>query len=225
MELIVLVFAFRYDDGPAYSEEKRKTQEQEQSSPSGGFGVVVLKHAAVWLCSLYLLAYVGTETSISGWVIIFMQRVRHSSSFVASLCSSGFWTGMAVGRISLGALSDRFGVKTSVTVYTSFTLLFAILFGVSQNDAMSVSTISLLGLFCGPLFPSSIVLLTAALPSDLHVPGVSFVASVGQVGGTLMPFAIGLIVDAVGMAAFQAIFLIQLVVSLFLWVLYSRLVS
>lgn len=132
---------------------------------------------------------------------------------------------MAVGRISLGALSDRFGVKTSVTVYTSFTLLFAILFGVSQNDAMSVSTISLLGLFCGPLFPSSIVLLTAALPSELHVPGVSFVASVGQVGGTLMPFGIGLIVDAVGMAAFQAIFLIQLVVSLFLWVLYSRLVS
>jgi fucose permease len=222
LELIVLVFAFRYDDGPAYNEEKRRNQ--EQSSPSSGFGVVVLKYAAVWLCSLYLLAYVGTETSISGWVIVFMRRVRHSSSFVASLCSSGFWTGMAVGRISLGALSDRFGVKTSVTVYTSFTLLFAILFGVSQNDAMSVSTISLLGLFCGPLFPSSIVLLTAALPSELHVPGVSFVASVGQVGGTLMPFGIGLIVDAVGMAAFQAIFLIQLVVSLFLWVLYSRLV-
>lgn len=223
MELILLVLAFRFDDGARYIEDKLASQDENQ--PSSGFGIAVIKSLAIWLCSLYLLAYMGTETSISGWVVTFMQRVRHTSSFIASLCSSGFWAGMTVGRLALGALTDKLGVKLAVTGYTLLTLVFAILFGISQNDAMSVSMISSLGLFCGPLYPSSIVLLTSALPSELHVPGVSFVASVGQVGGTLIPFALGLIADAVGMATFQSIFLIQLVVSLFLWILYTRVAS
>jgi fucose permease len=151
-----------------------------------------------------------------------MTRERHASTFIASLTSSGFWGGMAVGRLALGAMTDKFGVKLAVIFYTLLTITFALLFGVIQNDTVAVVMLSGLGFFCGPLFPSSIVLLTQTLPSHLHVSAVSFVASMGQIGGTLMPFALGIIIDVVGMAAFQIIFLAQLATSLAVWIAYSR---
>lgn len=221
MEVITLPLAFRSEDAAKYHSQKRRLRE-EDGQQSNSLGLAVLKQPAVWFCSLYLLTYVGTETSISGWIVIFMTRERHASTFIASLTSSGFWGGMAVGRLALGAVTDKLGVKLAVIFYTLLTLTFAILFGVIRNDAVAVVMLSGLGFFCGPLFPSSIVLLTQVLPSQLHVSGVSFVASMGQVGGTLMPFALGMIVDVVGMAAFQAIFLLQLATSLVVWIVYSK---
>lgn len=222
LELMILLLAFRTDNAVSYHDQKRRDENSLQSSNTG---FVVLKYSAVWLCSAYLLTYAGTETSISGWIVIFMERERNASTFIASLCSSVFWTGMAVGRLALGAPTDRLGVKLAVLLYTLLALLFTILFGVIPNEVVSVTMLSMLGFFCGPLFPSSIVLLTAALPSELHVSGVSFVASMGQVGGTFLPFGLGWIIDAVGMGAFQVIFITQLVISLLVWILYARLVS
>ena len=72
-----------------------------------------------WLCSLFFLIYVGTEVSIGGWVVTFMLRVRHGSPFASGLTSTGFWSGITIGRVVLGFATARLfkTEKHAVAIY------------------------------------------------------------------------------------------------------------
>ena len=66
-------------------------------------------------------------------------------------------------------------------------------------------------------------MITRLLPHHLHIGAVSFVASVGEVGGALLPFALGAIADRLGIGSFQYIILAQLVITLSTWLCFPRL--
>lgn len=183
----------------------------------------MLRHTATWLSSLYFLAYVGNETAISGWVVSFMFRARNASPYIANLASSGYWGGMAVGRLVLGYVTDRIGVRQATIIYFLCAIVFQVLFTIVRVPIVSVVFMTLLGFSMGPLFPSGVVVLTRLLPTELHVAAVSFTASLGQVGGALLPFGIGAVIQGLGIRVFQYAIIFQLVVSLGLWVLYTRL--
>lgn len=217
-ELVVLLAAFRYEDSSRYLLDKHT--ESNRSNPNSR---VIFKYREIWLSAAYFLAYVGTETAVSGWVISFMTRARHATPYLSSLSSSGFWAGMAVGRLALGTVTDRIGVRRATIVYFSCTVALEVLFAVVRIPAVSVIIMTLDGFFKGPLFPSGIVVLAQLLPKELHIVAVSFVASVGQVGGALLPFGIGAVVEGVGIWVFQYATIVLSIVSLGLWVAFSRL--
>jgi fucose permease len=132
-----------------------------------------------------------------------MRRSRHVSPYLAGLSSSGFWGGMAIGRLTLGAITDRIGVRKATVIYFLLTILLETLFAIIRIPAVSIVFMTLLGFFSGPLFPSGVVVLTRLLPGELHVPAVSFVASIGQVGAAVLPFGIGAVVQGLGIGVFQ----------------------
>jgi fucose permease len=169
------------------------------------------------------LADVGVETAISGWLVSFMMRARQTDVYMASLSSSAFWAGMAVGRLTLGNMTDRIGVRRATTIYIFFVLLLEGLFAVVRIPPVSILVMALTGFFIGPMFPSGIVVLTRLLPSELHVAAVSFVASIGQVGGALLPFGIGAVVESLGIRVFKYAIIVLSAVALVLWVWFARL--
>jgi fucose permease len=130
---------------------------------------------------------------------------------------------MAVGRLALGTVADKIGVAKASLLYIAFALGLEVLFALIRLPVVSVITMTLLGFFMGPLFPSGIVVLTRLLPKQLHVAAVSFVASVGQVGAALLPFAIGAIVDNTGIGIFRFAIIAFTGVTLMLWILFSGL--
>jgi fucose permease len=132
---------------------------------------------------------------------------------------------MAVGRFALGTVADRIGVAKAALVYINCAIALEVLFALIPLPVVSVITMTLLGFFMGPLFPSGIVVLTRLLPKQLHVAAVSFVASVGQVGAALLPFAIGAVVDVSGIGIFRFAIIAFTVLTLVLWMLFSRLQS
>jgi fucose permease len=75
----------------------------------------------------------------------------------------------------------------------------------------------------GPLFPSGVVVLTRLLPGELHIAAVSFVASLGQVGAAFLPFAIGAVVQSLGIGVFRYAILVETVLALEVWILFSKL--
>ncbi|KAJ9131825.1 MFS general substrate transporter [Pleurostoma richardsiae] len=219
VELLVLPFAFRWEDAKRYREDKHHAAFEE------GF----LAHAkdlvnrpVMWACAAYLLTYAGTELAISHWIVVYMIRARHASAYLASVCSSGFWIGMAVGRVGLGYVTDRVGIRPATVIYLLCAMASDLLFGAIDTPAASVVFMALLGFFCGPLYPSCIVRLNLLLPRALHVLAVSFVASVGQVGGALLPFGLGALAQKVGIQVFQTAIFAQLAASLLLWTLFPR---
>jgi fucose permease len=69
-----------------------------------------------WICSVFLLGYVGIEVALGGWIVTFMKEVRHAAPFSSSMTSTGFWLGIAVGRIILGFVTPMIGEKVAITV-------------------------------------------------------------------------------------------------------------
>jgi fucose permease len=183
----------------------------------------MFKYTATWLCAAYFLTYVGTETAISGWVVSFMRRSRHSSTYESGLAASGYWIGMAVGRLSLGFLTDRLRVRRATILYSLFAIGIEVLFAILSSAAISVVLMTLLGFVMGPLFPSGVIVLTRLLPGELHVAAVSFVASLGQVGGAFLPFTIGAVVQGLGIGVFRFAILGETVLALLVWVAFARL--
>ncbi|KAI3390743.1 hypothetical protein diail_8769 [Diaporthe ilicicola] len=233
LQAAVLVWVFRFEDGGRYREalasSPNKPAEVDRVSeappPSahrpGGGGA--LKHAVTWICAAYFLVYVGTESAISGWVVTFMLRARHASTYVASLSSTGFWIGMAAGRLVLGVVTDRVGVRGAATAYVVIAIIAQAVVAAVDAAAVTIVAVILVGFFLGPLFPSGIVVLARLLPRDLHVGAVSFVASVGQLGAAFGPFALGALVQLLGIKTFQVFILALLVVALLIWLMFPRL--
>ncbi|PVH92737.1 MFS general substrate transporter [Periconia macrospinosa] len=224
LQLIILVIAFRHSDASAY----------QQASPSPSSSILtpptkpassraMFAHPALWISALYFLTYVGNETAISGWIVSFMTRARHATPYLSNISSSGYWGGMAVGRLVLGPVTDRIGARTGALVYLSCAILLQLLFAFIHSSAVSVVLMTLLGFSMGPLFPSGVVVLTQLLPQEMHVKAVSFVSSLGQVGGAALPFGIGAVVQSLGIGVFSWVLLVFSSVSLGIWCLLAGL--
>ena len=76
-----------------------------------------------WLCSLFLLGYVGVEVALGGWIVTFMIHVRNGPAFASGMTATGFWLGITVGRFLLGFVTPRVGEKLAIAVsFFLFTL-------------------------------------------------------------------------------------------------------
>ncbi|KXH38063.1 MFS transporter [Colletotrichum simmondsii] len=214
-EVVFLPLAFRHETAAKYHENKKK-----QGNPEDGVDQrAIFRYSATWIYAAYLLAYVGTECTVSGWVVTFMLRVRHTSTYASSICSSGFWAGMAVGRLALGAVTEKLTPKRAVIIYLALAPAIVVLFMIVQVLWVSVLSMALLGFVMGPLFPSCIVEFVHYLPKELHVGAVSFVASLGQVGGAILPYMLGAITQVAGLHVFPYMLLSQFAVILLLWLI------
>jgi fucose permease len=139
--------------GPAYREEHLKgapatdppapaEELTAENKPRGGFFRIstatrsksrtaeAVTNRITWLCSLFLLIYVGIEVSVGGWVVTFMLRVRRGSPFASGLTSTGFWAGITIGRMVLGFVTarvfktEKHAVATYLFASISLQLLF-----------------------------------------------------------------------------------------------------
>lgn len=185
----------------------------------------IIKYRATWFCAAYFLTYVGTEAAISGWLISFMLGDRKATLGVAGLAASGYWIGMTVGRLVLGFVADRLGVRRATALYFLFAIGIEILFAVFSSATISIVLMTMLGFVMGPMFPSGVVVLTRLLPGELHVAAVSFVASLGQVGGAFLPFAIGALIQTLDIGVFRFAILLQTTLAFLVWAAFARLRS
>lgn len=170
-----------------------------------------------WLCAAFLLAYVGVEVSLGGWIVQFMIRVRKAGRFPAGMTSVGFWLGLTLGRVVLGFVTPRLGVKLAVALYLPATMALELVFWLVPQFYVSAVAVSLQGFFLGPLFPAVVIATTQLLPKHLHVSAIGFAASFGGSGAAILPFAVGAIAQAKGVQILQPIILAFLTLLLGLW--------
>lgn len=221
-----MTFAFRADDAKSYRKHINNAIVPLLSESDPGSGTSTRYKSIVGICASFLLVYVGTEALITGWIVAYMERARHLSLYAASLCSTAFGLGMAIGRLVLGLVTEKFGVRRAVPVYVVGAILLDILFALSPMSESSATPgivlIALIGFCLGPLFPSAIVLLVQLLPRHLHVRAVSVVALVGQVGAGLLPFGLGVMAEVIGIQLLPLVVFVCLAAMLVLWGWFAR---
>ncbi len=217
LEICACTWAFWEETGLKYCDDNSSANSDET-----GKLMLALKQKVTWICAVFLLAYVGTEVSLGGWIVTFMIRVRHSQPFASGMTATGFWLGLTIGRVTLGFITPKIGERLAVSIYIICSLGLELLFWLVPQFIVSAVAISLVGFFIGPLFPSTVIMATKLLPQDLHVAALGFAAAIGGGGAALLPFAVGAIANARGVQTLQPIILALLVLLLGIWLSLPR---
>ncbi|KAI8186236.1 Bypass of stop codon protein 6 [Colletotrichum sp. SAR 10_75] len=227
IELVWCTSAFWTQTGAVYRET---IAQANAASPTGGSGNSTMRAALFkrpyarvsWLCAVFLLAYVGVEVSLGGWIVQFMIQVRKANPFDSGMTSVGFWLGITLGRALLGFVTPKLGVKLAVAIYIPVAMGLELLFWLVPQFYVSAVAVALQGFFLGPFFPAVVVAATKLLPRHLHVSTIGFAAAFGGSGAAILPFAVGVLAQAKGVQVLQPIILACLGVMLGLWLCLPR---
>ncbi|KAK7433386.1 hypothetical protein QQZ08_000326 [Neonectria magnoliae] len=216
VELVALTWAFWKADGAAYRSVYRESEIERES---GLWAAIAHMPAArtSWICAFFLLCYVGVEVALGGWIVVFMTRVRGGGDFESGMTATGFWLGITVGRLVLGFVTPRLGIKVAISTYVAATMGLELLFWLVPQFYVSAVAVAFQGFFLGPLFPGVVLVASKLLPRHQHVVVIGFAAALGGCGAAILPFAVGVLAQVAGVQVLQPIILSLLGVLLLLW--------
>ncbi|KAM0347380.1 hypothetical protein ACHAPU_004900 [Fusarium lateritium] len=217
VEWVGLTIAFWHKTGAAY-----RVEHANSSGDNGAGTREALKSRVTWLCALFFFAYMGVEVGLGGWVVTFMLRVRKASAYASGASGTGFWAGMALGRATLGFVTERFGERLCLSIYLIICIGLQLLFWLVPKFIVSAITVAFLGFFLGPLFPGAVMVTAKLLPAKIHVSAIGFAMAIGGTGGTVFPFAIGAIANTKGVGVLQPIILALIAVVAGVWLSFPR---
>jgi fucose permease len=150
-----------------------------------------------WLLGFLLLLYTGTEVGLGGWVSVYMARSAALDPAAAALAASGFWLALTAGRAGGALLGLRLSPRALLLSTLSGLLGGAILLALGVGSyGLSVAGVLLLGLACGPVFPTVLSVITAAAQGGSGAAGLAL--SLGNSGGLVIPALLGLLLARFG---------------------------
>jgi fucose permease len=177
------------------------------SAPSGDSGqaqqggslAAALRMGIVWLSALFLCLYVGAEISVGTWSYSLLTVERGTATLVAGWMVSGYWLGLTAGRLAMGHFAERVGTARIVQG-----CLVGIVVGAALVWAVPATPVTALGLWLigfsfGPLFPTTIAIIGQVVPERMHQSAIGVAASVGSMGGALLPAAAGALAQVTGL--------------------------
>ncbi len=152
----------------------------------------------LWVLGALILLYVGIENGMGGWSSIYLQRTTQTLPEVGATVVSGFWLALTVGRIAATWLGTRLSGRTLLALSLLTALAGGLLLRVGYGAfGWSVAGILLLGFGFGPVFPTSISLVTAAFPRA-GGKATGLVVAFGSLGGMVVPWLQGLLIESPG---------------------------
>jgi fucose permease len=132
-----------------------------------------------------LFCYAGVETGLSSWEAT-QLRAHGYAPDTASALTSLFWLGLAAGRLLVPVVTRSW---TAVRILVTALLTCAAGLALITVDVSAPAGFFLLGVFAGPIFPTTLAWIAATLPHPRRVNAV--VLTVAMLGNATVPTLIG----------------------------------
>lgn len=129
---------------------------------------------------------------------------------------------MAIGRYALGAVTERVGLRVSVSSYIIAACCAQLGLMLLKQIPGTLTLLGVCGFFLAPLFPSGIVMLSTRTPPENRTQVVAAVIALGQIGGAIVPYGLGLLATHIGTQYLLHVTLSLSIVLLGLWAAISR---
>jgi len=155
----------------------------------------VYRSPLLWLFATVLLVYVGTENGIGGWATIYFEQSTAMLTARAALVTSGFWLALTAGRLVSAGLGTRMAPAAVLLASLAEASAGAVLLAVSHGQTvLSVAAVLMIGFGFGAVYPTMIAITTETFS---HSPGkaASVAAAAGSVGGMLLPWLQGVVIE------------------------------
>jgi fucose permease len=172
-----------------------------KATERGGRGLLMtaLKLRVVWLGALFLFFYVGAEVSLGSWSYSFLTEERHGATLLSGWAVSGYWLGLTLGRVTLANLARRVGNKRLIEGCLAGVLLGVLLIWLAPFNAVSAFGLGLTGFSLGPIFPTTIALMSELVEASVLPSAIGFLASLGSMGAAFFPWLAGNLAQRVGL--------------------------
>jgi len=196
-------------DGPRdarwLSEHEQRWLEQRLAAEYGGVGQPrhsvrqILTDRSVWLfCWLYLALVIGLY-SVSFWMPQILKRLSGSSDLLVGVLSALPYVVAAIGMVWIGRHSDVTGERRWHVAGPALLAAVGLLScGFTETAGLALATLSIaaLGIWgaLGPFWAMP----TALLSRSAAAAGIAWINAVGNLGGFIGPYAVGLMNDLTG---------------------------
>ncbi|HZS75035.1 MAG TPA: MFS transporter [Ktedonobacteraceae bacterium] len=198
---------------------REKTTHKEEQKAAGNVLLLTLRQRVVWLAALFLLVYVGTEVSLGSWSFSFLTQERHGPILFSGWIVSGYWVGLTLGRLLLGKLAQRIGNRRLIEVCLSGVVVGMVCLWAVPHLVAAAFALFLTGFSLGPIFPTTIALMSDALSSRILSSAIGFLASFGSMGGALLPWLAGNLAQQFGLWTLLPYVIVLTALMLVIWVI------
>ncbi|KAI0783171.1 MFS general substrate transporter [Abortiporus biennis] len=216
--LMIAVFRFRYQD-EVLAAGGQQAGPNEDVNQNKYRQIISLK--TVHFLSLFALIYVGTEVSLGGWIVTFIQE-RRGGGASAGFISSGFFGGLMLGRILLVFLTRVIGERRSLFLYAFLAIILEITVWVIPSLVENAVAISCVGLLLGPMFPIMMNFCRDIFPRRLLNGSLGWISGFGQAGSAIIPFLAGLFASKFGIGSLQPLVVSMMSTIVIIWALVPR---
>ncbi|KAG8772919.1 hypothetical protein FRC20_005778 [Serendipita sp. 405] len=182
----------------------------------GASFVAVLRQLHVHTLAAFVFIYVGTEVTIGGWIVTFMINERGggaSSGYV----SSGFFGGLALGRVALLHVNRLLGERNAVFLYIALGIALEITVWFVPSLIGNAIAVSLVGMTLGPFYPIVMNQTGRLIPRKVLSGSIGWIAGFGQSGSAILPFLTGALANKYGIMALQPLIVAMMASMAALW--------
>ncbi|KAA1477464.1 MFS general substrate transporter [Dentipellis sp. KUC8613] len=206
LNVIVLIAVFRLKGQDeclaAAGDALVQSREEQLSSTHGNTYNQIFRQRAVHLIALFILAYCGVEVAIGGWTVTYIIDVRGGGPS-AGYISSGFFGGLAVGRVALLWLNKKLGHRVAVFTYTALAMVLELIIWFVPSLISGAVAVSLVGVLLGPIYPIAMSETGRILPNSLLTESIGWITAFGWTGAAAVPFLAGLLAQEKGIWSLQ----------------------
>ncbi|KAI0316668.1 MFS general substrate transporter [Amylostereum chailletii] len=181
----------------------------------------IFRVKTVHLIAFFILSYVGVEVTVGGWIVTYTIEVRHggpSSGYI----SSGFYGGLALGRVALLWVTKKLGNRPAVFTYMfiAIGLEFVVWFGPSLISG--AVAILFIGIFLGPIYPIAINEAGRVIPHNILTGSIGWIGAFGTAGSAVVPFVAGVLAQEKGIWTSQPLLISLMSIMVLMWFVMPR---
>jgi fucose permease len=158
-----------------------------------------LRLPAAWLGIAAFFVYTGLEASAGAWAYSLLTEARGVGAMTAGSWLGLYWAGLGAGRVVFGFLVGSAPLHALLRASLAGILLGAGLVSLDLGALPTLLGLALLGLACGPIFPSLIATTPERLGGAHTANAVGFQVAAAALGQALLPSLVGVLAGRLGL--------------------------
>jgi fucose permease len=190
--LFAVVVAGRTDGGRS-NDRPQLADVQRQTS-------IAYRRATMLLAALLFFA-AGLEATAGDWSYSYLTLGRGMANATAGWAATLFWAGLAAGRVALGTFGNRVSAGRLLDAAMAGSAIGGVLFWLTPQLVAGFLALPLLGFSVSVIYPLLLSVTPARVGASMTGHAVGYSLAAGTVGGGALPAGIGVILQAVGLAA------------------------
>src|SRR5438034_2401016 len=190
---------------------------EEVATPRSNVLVAALRLPVVWIVALFLLIYVGAEVSVGIWSYSFLTEERHTPLLLAGWMVSGYWLGLTLGRLALARVTLRVGSPRVIQGCLVGVVIGVFLVWFVPNYPVTGIGLVLIGFSFGPIYPTTIALISNKVSARILPSAIGFMVSLGSIGAAVILWFAGMLAEHLGLWSLMPYVIVLTAVMACLW--------